>query len=84
MCYVFFVILVDLLGSICRSSEEPKGEIKTPFSPDAPRRVPGRDSGPIFLDLGGISDVFLDMFSMISCRALAVCLIWERYEMYTN
>lgn len=44
----FFVILVDALGSVWRPSGKPKGEIKAPFSPDAPRRVPGKDSGPIF------------------------------------
>ena len=49
------MILVDLLGSIWRSCREPKGEIKPTFSPDAPRRVPGRDSGPIF---GGFTKYF--------------------------
>ena len=42
------MIVVDLLGSVWRSSGESKNEIKTPFSPDASRRVPGKDSGPIF------------------------------------
>ena len=46
--YCFFVILVDLLSSVWRPFGEPKGEIKAPFSPDAPGSVPGRDSGPIF------------------------------------
>ena len=63
--YVFSFNLVDLLGSVWRPSGEPKGEIKVPFSPDAPRRVPGRDLGPILLDLDSIWDVFLNLFSVI-------------------
>ena len=76
-----FVILVDLLCSVWRPSGEPKSEIKAPFCPDAPRRVPGGIRDPCLVDLGSILDAFLDAFSMISCCALAVCLIWEMYEM---
>ena len=56
---------MDPLGFVWRPSGEPKNEIKPPFCPDAPRRVPGRDSGPIFGGFRIILDVFLDLFSMI-------------------
>ena len=51
MCFEvlrFFVILVDPLGSIWCSSGKSKRQIKAAFSPEASRRVPGRDSGSIF------------------------------------
>ena len=56
---------MDLLGSVWRSSREPKSEIKAPFSPEAPRSVPGKDSVPIFSRFGRYFDVFWDLFSMV-------------------
>ena len=45
--------------SVWRSSGEPKHQIKVPFSSEAPRSVPGRDSGPIFYVLLEIHMYFL-------------------------
>ena len=58
----FFMLLVDPLGFIWRAFREPKGEIKLPFSPDAPRSVPGRDSGSI---LGGFGRYFECIFGFV-------------------
>ena len=35
------------------------------FSPEAPRRVPGRDSGPTFGGFGKYFECILNLFSMI-------------------
>ena len=66
------MILVDLLGSVWRSSREPNSEIKVPFSPEAPRSVPGRDSGPIF---GGFGMYFLCIFGFVFNVFLVV--LWQ-------
>ena len=57
------------LGSILGSFGEPKNQIKAPFSPEGPRRVPGRVLGVIFSDFGSrfrcISDLLFDVFGVV-------------------
>ena len=57
------------LGSILRLFGKPKKQIKAPFSPEAPGRVPGRVLGVIFSDFGShfmcISDVIFDVFGVV-------------------
>ena len=71
---LFFVILVD-----------PPGSIKGPFSPDAPRRVPGRDSGPIWggfrTYLGCIFDSVFDDFLLCSSSVFDVGDVQNVYEL---
>ena len=48
----FFMIFEVPLGSILGLFGEPKNQIKAPFSPEGPRRVPGRVLDVIIDDLG--------------------------------
>ena len=52
----------SLLAFVWRLSGEPKSEIKAPFSPDASRRVPWSNSGPI---LGGFRRYFGCIFASV-------------------
>ena len=60
----FFMILGVPLGSIWRPSGELKSQIKAPFSPEAPRRVSGKDLG-----------TNLDGFQSYVCICLTLCLM---------
>ena len=61
------MILEHPLGSIWRFSGQPKSQIKVPFSPEAPRKAPGRDSGsivdPCLVDLKYFGCMFGSVFN---------------------
>ena len=72
------------LDSVWRAFGELKSQIKAPFSPEAPRRVPGRDLGSI---LGGVRSYFcvsLTLFWMFFGLSFSIAFyigyVWNVYE----
>ena len=73
------------LGSILGSFGVPKNQIKAPFSPEGPRRVPGWVLGVIFDDFGShVRCMFDNMLDVFGGCVLAVFFTQQMYEMCMN
>ena len=79
--FLLFLMVFEVhLGSILGPFGEPKNQIKAPFSPEGPRRVPGRVLGVIFSDLGShfrcIFDLIFNVFwvEFWHCFLYGICM----------